>query len=84
MLDVVGNIQGSNDVYAKNINYNEGLLEDPTIADATGVAISISSVPCLIRSNSTWDGDGKLYYKTVPADTALALTDNSVNYIYVD
>lgn len=84
-LHVVGNaLIETGDLYARNVNYNEGLLADPTIEDATGSAVSISSVACLIRSNDEWDGDGKLYYKVVPADTALAMTDSAINYIYVD
>jgi hypothetical protein len=71
------------DVYGTNINYNEGLLSDPTITDATGVAISVTSVDCLIRSDSSWGADEKLYRKTVPENTSLAVTDNSINYIYV-
>jgi hypothetical protein len=61
---------------------NEGLLSDPTITDATGVAISLTSVDVLMHSDSTWGG--KLYHKTVPANTSLSVTDNSINYIYVD
>lgn len=61
---------------------NEGLLSDPTITDATGVAVKVTSVDVLMHSDSTWGG--KLYHKTVPTNTALALTDDSINYIYVD
>jgi hypothetical protein len=64
------------------LHCNEGLLSDPTIVDATGVAISLTSVDVLMHSDSTWGG--KLYHKTVPANTALALTDDSINYVYVD
>lgn len=52
-LHVVGNaLIETGDLYARNVNYNEGLLADPTIEDATGSAVSVSSVACLIRSNS--------------------------------
>jgi len=70
------------DVYAENINYNEGMLSDPTISDATGTAISITSADCLIRSDATWD-NGRLIRKTVPENLELVVTDNSTNYIYV-
>ena len=70
-------------VYAGNLNYNEGLLSDPTITNAAGVNISVTSVVCLIRSDATWN-DGKLYRKTVAQNTSLAVTDNSINYIYVN
>lgn len=82
MLDVAGNIGSSGDIYADNINYNEGMLNEPTIADADGVNISITEGEALLRSDSTWDGDKKLYYKTITATTSLAVFDNGINYIY--
>lgn len=82
MLDVAGNIGSSGDIYADNINYNEGMLNEPTIADADGVNISITEGEALLRSDSTWDGDKRLYYKTITATTSLAVFDNDINYIY--
>ena len=82
MLDVAGNIGSSGDIYADNINYNEGMLNEPTIADADGVNISITEGEALLRSDSTWDGDKRLYYKTITATTSLAVFDNGINYIY--
>lgn len=62
--------------------FNEGLLSNPTITDASGLNISITSVDVLIRSDVEFPD--YLYKFTVPQDTSLGVTDNSVNYIYVD
>ena len=72
------------DAYGQNLNFNEGMVSDPTIIDATGVTVNVSSADVLIRSDSTWDGDQKLYRKTVPASTTLAMSNDTLNYIYVD
>jgi hypothetical protein len=74
---------GVKDIYGANVNRNEGLITEPTITDATGIAIALTSCTCLIRSSSTWDSDGRLYYKVISANNALSVTDNSINYIYV-
>lgn len=74
---------GTYSLYADNTPFTEGVVTDPTITDATGVAIAITSCEVLIRSNSAWGGDERLYRMTVPATSSLALTDNVVNYIYV-
>jgi hypothetical protein len=60
----------------------EGVLADPTITDTDGSAISVTSVDCLIRSDSIWGG--ALTQETVPAVASLAVTDNTLNYVYVD
>lgn len=74
---------GTNAVYAENLGYSEGLLTDPTITDATGVAVAITSAEGIFRSDTTWGGtDGKVYRATVPATASLALTDDAVNYVY--
>jgi hypothetical protein len=75
---------GAHDIYGQNLNYNEGALSDPTITDATGSAIALTSVDCLIRANADFNSDGRLYRKTVPATSSLAVTDDAVNHIYID
>jgi hypothetical protein len=74
---------GANSLYADNGPFTEGMVTDPTITDAAGVAISVTSADVLIRSSELWGGDERLYRRTVPANTALAVTDNALNYIYV-
>ena len=74
---------GTYSLYADNTSVTEGTISDPTVTDASGVAISITSVDVMIRSSTTWSGDGRLYRKTVAANTSLAVTDNALNYIYV-
>lgn len=69
------------DIYQSG--YNEGLLSEPTIADVGGTAVSVTSVDVLIRSTTDFSG-GILIRKTVPQNTSLSLTDDSLNYIYVD
>jgi hypothetical protein len=71
------------DLYGGNTNLTEGMQSDPTVADATGVAVSVTSADVLIRSSADFNGDGRLYRKTVPASTTLAMTDDSINYIIV-
>lgn len=73
---------GTYSLYADNTGYSEGVLTDPVISDAAGIAIAITSCEVLIRSDTVWGGDGRLYRMTVPATSSLALTDNTVNYIY--
>lgn len=75
---------GANSLYADNTGYSEGALTDPTITDAAGVAVAITSCDVLIRSDTAWAGDGRLYRATVTATSSLALADNAVNYIYAD
>ena len=74
---------GANSLYADNGPFTEGMVTDPTITNAAGVAISVTSADVLIRSSALWGGDERLYRRTVPANTALAVTDNALNYIYV-
>lgn len=73
---------GSYDIYSNNINYNEGLLTEPTVTDATGASVNVTSSTVLMRSTSDFSG-GKLEFYTVPANTSLAMTDDSINYIYI-
>lgn len=73
----------ANSIYAQNLGYSEGTLTDPAIADAAGSTVTVASCEVIIRSDSAWGGDGKLYRMTVPATSSLALTDDAVNYIYV-
>lgn len=75
---------GANSLYADNVPFTEGTLSDPTITDATGLTISIASCQAMIRSDPLWGGDEKLYRVTVPANAMLAVTDNAVNYIYIN
>jgi hypothetical protein len=75
---------GAESLYAANVSYGEGLLADPTITDAAGVAISITSVDVLIRDDANFGATQRLYRATVPAVAALAMTDNALNYVYVD
>ncbi|MDD5290010.1 MAG: hypothetical protein PHT40_02300 [Patescibacteria group bacterium] len=82
-FDIAGYASSTQDIYAANLGYNEGMLEDPTIIDATGAAINISAAYVLIRSSSDWTGY-KLERHLVPANTALALTDNDLNYVYIN
>jgi hypothetical protein len=70
-------------LYADNVPFTEGVVTDPVITDATGVAVAITSCEVLIRSDPAWGGDERLYRMTVPAVANLALTDNTVNYIDV-
>lgn len=79
-----GNVDlGANSLYADNGPFSEGTVTDPTITDATGSAIAITSCEVLIRSDASWGGDERLYRMSVPATSSLAVTDNTVNYIYV-
>lgn len=71
-------------LYAGNVSYNEGVLSDPTITDAAGVAIALTSVDVLIRDDANWGTTARLYRATVPAVASLAVTDDALNYIYVD
>lgn len=70
-------------VHADNSVVTEGVYSDPVVADASGVAVSVTSVDCLIRSDALWAGDGMLYRRTVAANVSLAVTDNALNYIYI-
>ena len=81
-LTLNGDLTVTKEVFASNVNYNEGTLSEPTIIDAAGVAVSIASVDVLIRATKDWTGS-KLYKHTVPANATLALTASSLNYIYV-
>ena len=74
---------GTNSLYADNGPFNEGMVTDPTISDTAGVAVSITSADVMIRSSALWGGDERLYRRTVPANTALPMADNALNYIYV-
>lgn len=74
---------GGNSVYADNVALSEGMFTEPTITDASGANIAVTSADVLIRSDATWGNDGKLYRATVPENTSLAVTDNVVNYLYV-
>ena len=62
---------------------NEGLIQDISITDVAGVSVAITATRCLIRS-TTYFGDSKLYLKTIAANNNLAMTDNSINFIYVN
>jgi len=74
---------GAHSLHANNVPFTEGTITDPTITDAAGSTISITSCEAMIRSDTEWGGDEKLYRKTIPANTNLAVTDNAVNYIYI-
>ena len=63
-------------------HYYSGTIYNPTVIDAAGVAINISSVTACIYGTS--DFTGGLYIKSIAANTTLALTDNAVNYIVID
>ena len=79
-----GNVDlATHSLYADNVPFTEGVVTDPVITDATGVAVAITSCEVLIRSDDLWGGDERLYRMTVPAVASLALTDNTVNYIDV-
>jgi hypothetical protein len=73
---------GAHSLTGENVNVNEGTLTDPTIVDLGGLAISVSSVDCLIRSDGLYGNDGHLYRATIPAVASMALTDNAVNHLY--
>lgn len=80
-----GNVDlGSHSLYAGNLPYSEGTITDPTITDGTGASVNVTSVEIMVRSDTLWGGDNKLYRFTVPAATNLAVTDNALNYIYAD
>lgn len=66
---------------SSTISHNAGVLQPVNITDATGVAVALSSATVLIRDNANWTG--QLYYKYVAANSSLALTDDSVNFIYI-
>jgi hypothetical protein len=79
-----GNVDlGTYSLYADNTAFTEGVVTDPTITDAAGVAVAVTSCDVLVRSNSAWGGDERLYRMSVPATSSLAMTDNAVNYVYV-
>lgn len=76
---------GANSVHAGNLGYGEGLLDDPTIVDAAGVAIAITSVEAIFRADTDWGGtDGRVYRATVAPTASLAVADDAVNYVYAD
>lgn len=74
-------------VYGTNVGVTQGMLTDPTITDSAtvGAYISITAADVIINSDALWGAaDNKMYRFTVAANLALLVTDNAVNYIYVD
>jgi len=71
------------DVVAPNLNYNEGILSEPTITSVDATHIKVTTCQVLIRSDAVFGADETLYRKTVPEDDNLLVTAGVVNYIYV-
>lgn len=63
--------------------YTEGLLSIPTIAYVDATHISVTTCDCLMRDDAVWGADNILWKKTIAENTNLAVTADSVNYIYV-
>ena len=63
--------------------YTEGLLSTPTIAYVDATHVSVTACDCLIRDDAIWGADNTLWKKTIAQNTNLAVTADSVNYIYV-
>lgn len=78
-----GNVDlAANSLRAENVNVNEGTLADPVITDLGGLQVSVASVECLIRSDTTYGSDEWLYRVTVPAAT-LPVVDDEINHLYI-
>jgi len=61
--------------------YNAGMLTEPTIIDTTGVAVAVAAGTALLRATNDFTGNSLIQY-TIPPSGALALTDDSLNYVY--
>jgi len=80
---VATNAVGTTQLQENAVNRNEGIITTPTITDAAGVAVDITSCKVLLRS-TTYFGDSKLYEMTVAPTLSLAMSANTVNYIYAN